>query len=199
MRTRFITAATAVQGFPPSTLPEAAFLGRSNVGKSSLLNSLTGARIARASQSPGRTQTVNFFEAEREGGHVMLADLPGYGFARAPSKIRSRFPDFIESYLTGRPSLRVALLLLDVRRALNDEDREVHAWLAEALAPPRATWVVLTKADKLTKAQHKPAVAQIVATLELPSDRVFLTSASSGLGIEGLRARLFGLAALSPS
>lgn len=197
MRTRFITAATAVSGFPETEWPEAAFLGRSNVGKSSLLNALTGARIARASQSPGRTQTINFFESERDGGHVMLTDLPGYGFARAPNKIRSQFPGFIESYLLGRPTLRVALLLLDSRRALEDEDKEVHAWLSERLSPPRATWVVLTKADKITKSKLKPAVLRMASELSAPPDRVFATSTTSGLGLVELRARLYGLGALT--
>lgn len=197
MRTRFITAATQVEGFPASALPEAAFIGRSNVGKSTLLNKLTGAKIARASQSPGRTQTINFFDAERDGGHIVLADLPGYGFARAPNKIRSQFPAFIETYLTGRPTLRVGLLLLDLRRDLQDEDIEVHAWLKERLSPPRATWVVLTKLDKLAKAQQKPAIDRLARALQVDPDRLFATSASSGAGVETLRARLFGLAALN--
>lgn len=196
MRTRFITAATQVEGFPRSLLPEAAFIGRSNVGKSSLLNTLTGAKIARASQSPGRTQTINFFEAERDGGHVMLADLPGYGFARAPSAVRARFPELIETYLTGRPTLRVALLLLDLRREPDDEDIEVHRWLSERLAPPRATWLVLTKLDKLPKARQKPALLRVAQALGAPADRVFGTSSSTGAGVETLRRRLFGLAAL---
>lgn len=197
MRTRFITAATQVEGFPASQLPEAVFVGRSNVGKSTLINTLTGAKIARASASPGRTQTINFFEAERDGGHVMLADLPGYGFARAPSAIRKRFPALIEAYLTGRPTLRVALLLLDLRRELEDEDIEVHTWLSERLLPPRATWVVLTKVDKVPKARQKPSIQRIAAALGAPADRVFGTSSITGAGVETLRQRLFGLAALN--
>jgi GTP-binding protein len=195
MRTRFITASAQPGSYPEvGGLPEVAFVGRSNVGKSSLLNALVQARIARISRTPGRTQAINFFEVDDGRRRFALADLPGYGFAKVPRAIQANWEPLIEGYLAGRAQLRAVLLLVDLRREPEADDHAVFAWLAETLARRDVRLeVVGTKVDKLPKAQQKPALARTAAALGIERDRLFRTSASSLDGIDALRAHLFEL------
>src|SRR5258708_7624227 len=144
---RFVAGATNPSILPPIGLPEVAFAGRSNVGKSSLINALTGRHtLARTSNTPGRTQQINFFSL---GDRLMLVDMPGYGYAKASRKDVKEWQGLATLYLKGRPSLRRALLLIDARQGLKDSDERVMTQLDEAA---QSYQVVLTKADKLKPA-----------------------------------------------
>lgn len=191
MRTRFITSAAAPSGFPKTELAEVAFLGRSNVGKSSLLNAVASAKIARTSRTPGRTQLVNFFEIHTKAHDYLLADLPGIGYARVPREIRSGWRALIQGYLSQREPLRALLWLVDLRRDLPEEDAELYADLVESLSP-RGVEVVLvgTKADKLSKAAVKPTLLALTKVLGLPFESAIATSTLKGLGIDALRAKI---------
>jgi GTP-binding protein len=199
MRTRFITSGADPNSFPASRLPEIAFAGRSNVGKSSLLNKVAGAKVARTSKTPGRTQLINFFEVSSGKSVFMLADLPGYGFAEAPKSVRRAWLELLEAYLAGRDPLVAVLMLIDVRRGIQEEDAEIFRWLTEVGGPERQVFVVGTKGDKLAKAQQKPALRRMAESLSLEVSQVQLTSATSGQGIEPLRSMLRGLARLRGS
>jgi len=142
---RFLLTAVNPGQFPPPRLPEVAFLGRSNVGKSTLLNCLLGQKLARTSSSPGRTQAINFFEVE---GRILFVDLPGYGFAEAPKAVQRGWQKLIESYLLDRESLALCFVLLDARRGWMDSDLQLKQWL-EFHHRPYA--VVATKSDKLNR------------------------------------------------
>ena len=141
----FVRSAASPRDFPSDGLPEVAVVGRSNVGKSSLLNRLTGVKkLAFVSKTPGRTQLINFF---RVGSELYLADLPGYGFAKVPDRVRKNWETLISSYLFGREELKLALLLVDMRRDPMASDLQVRDLLIEAEVP---IVVVATKADKLS-------------------------------------------------
>lgn len=192
MQSVYVRSAPSVEALGPGELPEVAFVGKSNVGKSSLLNRLAGAKIARTSKTPGRTQLINLFHVEREGARFGLVDLPGYGFAAAPKGVRAEWMDMIEGYLVGRPGLRAVCVLVDARRGVEDEDAEIFAWLsslgrAQVLA-------VVTKIDKLPKAKQKPAIYAIAAAYGVERDAVVATSATSGQGLEALLERVVGAA-----
>lgn len=147
---KFVTAAMDAAHFPPAYTPEIAFLGRSNVGKSSLLNSLAGEKIARTSSTPGRTRAINFFEIRRPGqprGEWMFADLPGYGYAKLPREVTSKWPEFIEPYLEKRESLALCVMLVDCKIAAQESDKQLLGWLQ---ANQREFVVVATKADRLS-------------------------------------------------
>lgn len=133
MKCTFIKSAADIGGCPSLGLAEFAFVGRSNVGKSSLLNRLAGANIARTSKTPGRTQLVNFFSVESRDFAFILADLPGYGFARAPRPVRRAWYSLLEDYLTQRRELVAVLQLVDLRRDVQTEDLHVHEWLKTGL------------------------------------------------------------------
>lgn len=196
MRARFITSGAKPGDFPSHGLPEVAFLGRSNVGKSSLLNAVVGARIARTSRTPGRTQLVNFFEAHTKAVDYALADLPGLGYAKVPREIRDGWRRLIESYLETRAPLRALLLLLDLRRGAQEEDVALFARMRGLLEPRGVSlFVVGTKADKLSKPELKPALAAIAKALGVDRDRVLATSVTKNAGVEELRAVIEGLAA----
>jgi len=150
MQAEFLVSAARPEQFPAESLPEIAFLGRSNVGKSSLLNGLTGRRdLAFTSAQPGRTQTINFY---RINDALHFVDLPGYGFARVPGEIRGRWKKLIDSYLTERKTLELCLLLLDSRRGWMEQDLELRDWLEFRGRP---YMVVATKADKLKSQQEQ--------------------------------------------
>jgi GTP-binding protein len=203
MHTEFITSAADRGGFPSTDLPEFAFVGRSNVGKSSLLNKLAGARIARTSKTPGRTQLVNFFKVSGGDFSFVLADLPGYGFARAPRPVRRAWYDLLEVYLSQREPLRAVLQLVDLRRDIEDEDVQVHQWLTKSTRTDeeddlaglgRRVLIVGTKADKLSKAHRKPKLKKYGETLGMSPDQLLLCSSLNGLGIDLLRSRIKSLA-----
>jgi GTP-binding protein len=188
---------TAQPGSPQlgTPLPEIAFAGRSNVGKSSLVNALTGRKtLARTSHTPGRTRQLNFFDL---GGRLILVDLPGYGYARASKTDIAQWSALARQYLRGRPELRRVCLLIDARHGTKDSDREIMAELDKAAVSYQA---VLTKADKV----KPPALAKVRATLEAELARhpaahpqIAVTSARAGTGVAELRAALAALAAPS--
>src|SRR5579864_5832929 len=156
MDAEFVTSAARPEQFPVETLPEIAFLGRSNVGKSSLLNCLTGQRrLAITSARPGCTQLINFY---RVGGQFHFVDLPGYGFARVPEKVAFPWKRLIEHYLLHRKSLELCFLVLDARRGWMDQDQELKEWLE---FHNRRYLVIATKTDKLKNQKEKRQVAEI--------------------------------------
>ncbi len=193
---RFLLGAANLDQVPDTGLPEIAFAGRSNVGKSSLINALTGRKaLAKTSNTPGRTQELNFFVL---GGRLMIADLPGYGFAQAPKAKVARWTGLADAYLRGRPLLRRTCLLIDSRHGIKDVDRAVMKQLDTAAVSYQA---VLTKCDKLTAAELKAClgrVAREVATHTAAHPRVFATSARDDIEIAELRAALAALAAPHP-
>ena len=172
---------------PP--LPEVAFLGRSNVGKSTLLNALTGRPgLARVSRTPGRTTTMNVFRFPT----FYLIDLPGYGYARASHTARAGFSELLETYLARRTTLSAVVWLLDIRHLPSAEDQAHREALAGREVP---TLVVLTKADKLTRREQQKQANAIAVALDLPDEQFHLTSSQAGTGIADLDASL--LAALA--
>lgn len=180
MEAAHIRSAAAPDDFPTATLPEVALLGRSNVGKSSLLNSLIGKRgLAFTSARPGCTQVINFYDVN---GSLHLVDLPGYGFARVPVEVKARWKRLIESYLSGRQTLRMAVLILDARRGWMESDLELRTWL-EFQALPYI--VVATKTDKLSRSEERRGLAAI--RTQLASDGVLVPfSAQTGRGVREL-------------
>ena len=187
-RVEFLKSAPALKFLPDPEAPEIAFCGRSNVGKSSLLNALTGRKsIARASVTPGRTQELNFFEVGTPTV-LRLVDMPGYGFAKAPPKVVENWRRLVRDFLRGRAVLKRTLLLIDARHGIKPVDTEMMDMLDETAAPYR---VILTKADKI-KASELAAVltATEAAARERPAafPEVLVTSAEKGMGIAELRA-----------
>jgi GTP-binding protein len=184
----FVLGAALLEHIPESRLPEIAFGGRSNVGKSSLVNALTGRKtLARVSNTPGRTREINFF---RLGDRLMLADLPGYGFARASKAESERWSKLIFEYLRGRPNLRRVILLIDSRRGLLKNDVEVMSMLDRAAVSYQ---LVLTKTDKLKPAELAAVTARVDTesrTHGAAHPELIATSAETGHGIAHLRAEL---------
>ena len=189
-RVDFLLSAPQLKFLPEPTVPEIAFCGRSNVGKSSLLNAITGRRsIARTSVTPGRTQELNFFEVG-EPTQFRLVDMPGYGFAKAPVKVVERWKQLVRTYLRGRAVLTRTLVLVDSRHGLKPVDIEMMTMLDEAAASYR---VVLTKADKikasaLTEMREKVAEAARKHPAAFPE--IHVTSSEKGMGIDDLRAAI---------
>ncbi|MEL7216846.1 MAG: ribosome biogenesis GTP-binding protein YihA/YsxC, partial [Pseudomonadota bacterium] len=187
-RVDFLLSAPQLKFLPDPTVPEIAFCGRSNVGKSSLLNALTGRKaIARASVTPGRTQELNFFEVG-DPTQFRLVDMPGYGFAKAPKAVVEKWKKLVRSYLRGRQVLARNLVLVDSRHGLKDVDREMMTMLDEAAVGYR---IVLTKTDKI-KASELERVAGKVADEARKHPAAYpelhLTSSEKGMGIAALRA-----------
>jgi len=187
-RVDFLLSAPQLKFLPEPDFPEIAFAGRSNVGKSSLINALTGRKaIARTSVTPGRTQELNLFEIGNPT-QLRLVDMPGYGFAKAPPKVVEKWKKLVRSYLRGRPVLNRALVLVDARRGITRHDAEMMDMLDEAAVGYR---VVLTKADKL-KASELDKVAEATAQALAKRPAAFpvlhVTSSEKGMGIAELRA-----------
>jgi GTP-binding protein len=190
----FIMGAVEIAGLPPPDLPEVAFAGRSNVGKSTLINAVAGRlHLARASNSPGRTREVNFFVAD---GKLRLVDLPGYGFARASRGEVRKFQNLGRDYLRGRPNLKRAYLLIDARHGLKEVDAEaLDAFDVAAVSYQ----IVLTKADKLKPSEVAAVTARTLAAIaKRPAafPRVLATSAEKGTGIPELRAEIVAACAI---
>ena len=191
----FERSADKLSAAPPGDLPEIAVTGRSNVGKSSLLNTFAGQRaLARVSATPGRTQLLNFFKVVlRHPRHGDLplrwVDLPGYGYADAPKAVRASFGPMIEGYLRGREALRGLVLLLDMRREISEFDEALLDFMAD-----RDLWTLVcaTKADKLGKGERGNATTGLARALDIPRSHVLVTSATSGLGLgeDGLAREL---------
>jgi GTP-binding protein len=178
---------------PDSSLPEIAFAGRSNVGKSSLLNTLVRRKsFARVSRTPGRTREINFF---RINNAFVLVDLPGYGYARVSKEKKAEWRPLIESYLRRTSQLRGIVLLLDIRREPSDDDRAMLDFLAEMEVP---TIVALTKTDKLSKKAAGERVAEIARELSLESEQVIPFSSHSGDGRVELLEAIIDLAETAP-
>ena len=174
-------AAAAVSGFPAPGAPEVAFLGRSNVGKSSLLNGLVQRRsLARISSTPGKTRLLHWYRVTRGSGELWLVDLPGYGYAKVARKERRRWQGVVESYLGGRETLRLAVLLQDLRRDISDDETLLLDWLDERDVP---ALVALTKCDKLKPMRRAARIREVRRQLGLPKARVIPTSAEKSLGI----------------
>ena len=180
VRAQFFTSAAQPSDFPPPSLPEVAVVGRSNVGKSSLINALVGQPgLARTSRTPGRTRRVNWFAIE---DRFYLVDLPGYGYAEVSHATREGWRPLIEGYLADRASLAGVLLLIDIRRGVQDEELDFVPWLAERAMP---VVVALTKSDKLAKHKRVLEVARARQALALRTDP-FAVSATSNDGIDPL-------------
>jgi len=175
----FWRAAGRPADLPPAGAPEIALAGRSNVGKSSALNALTGRKaLARVSKTPGRTQTINFFTLGEAG---LLVDLPGYGYARVPLALRTQWGELVGSYVRSRECLVGVVVLIDARHPLMPLDRQLLGWLGDA----RRKLVLLTKADKLSRVQQQKTLQDVRA--ELPRDEVRLFSSVSKEGLDECR------------
>lgn len=186
---KFLMGAVAMDGLPDTDLPEVAFAGRSNVGKSSLINAVTGRlRLARFSNEPGRTREVNFFVIG--DNQLRLVDLPGYGFARASRGVVKKFQNLGRDYLRGRPNLKRAFLLIDARHGLKEVDEEAMAAFDTAAVSYQ---IILTKADKLKPSEVADVVARTrakIAKRPAAFPRVLATSSEKGTGIPELRAEI---------
>lgn len=191
-RVDFLLSAPQLKFLPDPSVPEIAFCGRSNVGKSSLLNAITGRKaIARASVTPGRTQELNIFEVG-DPTLFRLVDMPGYGYAKAPLKVVEQWKKLIKTYLRGRQVLNRTLMLVDARHGLKDVDRDMMSMLDEAAVSYR---IVLTKADKIKASALDAVTAQVAqeaAKHVAAFPEMHVTSSEKGMGIDALRAAVLG-------
>jgi len=195
--TRFVTSAADPKQFPAPTAPEIAFLGRSNVGKSSLINALVGAKIAKTSNTPGRTQTINFFDLRRPGkpqAEFFFVDLPGYGYARAPKAVTQQWSQFIDPYLKSRESLALCLSLVDISIPPQPSDIQLHDWLRHH---DRPYLVVATKADRISNNQLHKSLAGLSRELEIEAKDIIPFSAKSRTGHAPLWRAIQSAAGLS--
>jgi GTP-binding protein len=175
--------------FPAPGPPEVAFLGRSNVGKSSLLNRLVRRKqLARTSSTPGKTRLIHFFRIEVQRRELRMVDLPGYGWAKVSRKERKNWQQLVESYLGDRATLRAAILLQDIRREVTEDETLLLDWLGEREVP---CLVALTKIDKLKPMRRAKRIREITAQFDLPKDRIIATSSQTGDGIDLLWKSIF--------
>ncbi|MFB3918074.1 MAG: ribosome biogenesis GTP-binding protein YihA/YsxC [Terriglobales bacterium] len=182
--TKFLISAAEPRQFPAPSVPEIAFLGRSNVGKSSLINSLLGEKVAKTSSSPGRTRTINFFAVRRQGQprpEVIFADLPGYGYAKLPKEVTAEWPKFIEPYLMGRPTLALCVCLVDVNVPPQQRDQQLIAFLRHHGRP---FLIVGTKSDRVSNNQLRNAIQNLQREFEV--DRILPYSTKTGAGQDEL-------------
>ncbi len=182
----FLKGVVAMSGLPPADRLEVCFAGRSNVGKSSLINALTGRKaLARASNTPGRTQEINYFTA---GENHYLVDLPGYGYAEAPIAVVAKWQQLLKAYLAGRQTLRRAFVLIDMRHGIKSVDEEILTLLDRSAVTFQ---VVMTKADKVKTAEQEKILAQVRGALQkhpAAYPEIVVTSSEKGDGIGTLRA-----------
>ncbi|MDD5286306.1 MAG: ribosome biogenesis GTP-binding protein YihA/YsxC [Desulfuromonadaceae bacterium] len=177
----FIKSAAKPKDYPPPGLPEVAFVGRSNVGKSSLINVLAGRKgLVRTSSTPGRTQLINFFDIN---SILTLVDLPGYGYAKAPPELRKQWGPMIEAYLSSRESLKAVVLILDIRREPSEGDLQMLRWLEMYNIPPI---IVLTKCDKLSKNELAKQRSVVAAAIKRDKGMLLPFSALSREGRDGI-------------
>ncbi len=184
---QFLISAATIEQLPADRGYEAAFIGRSNAGKSSALNAITGIKgLARVSKTPGRTQMINLFELSPEH---RLADLPGYGYAKVPLNVKERWEKTIDCYLQSRQCLRGLVLIMDIRHPLKEIDREVIDWTVDCGIPIH---ILLTKADKLKASAARKVLKEVQSTLEPYSNQISLQLFSSldHTGLDQARAQL---------
>ncbi len=191
----FMLGVVALEHLPPADRVEVSFAGRSNVGKSSLLNALVGQNgLARTSNTPGRTQELNFFSLETEGAAgLYLSDLPGYGYAKVSRSLVKEWTRLLKSYLRGRPNLRRAFVLVDSRHGIKDSDREIMAMMDECAVSYQ---IILTKVDKLKKSAQEKIIEKTKAEIRknvAAHPEIIATSAAKGDGIAELRATIADL------
>jgi len=180
--TRFVTSAADPKQFPAPSAPEIAFLGRSNVGKSSLINALVGSKIAKTSNTPGRTQTINFFDLRRPGKphpELMFVDLPGYGYARVPKAITTLWSKFVDPYLESRSSLSLCVSLVDISIPPQQSDIQLHNWLRYH---DRPYLVIATKADRISNNQLQKSLASLSRELDVEPAAIIPFSSKSRTG-----------------
>lgn len=193
---RFLKSAAAPEHFPAPSAAEIAFLGRSNVGKSSLINALLGQKIAHVSSTPGRTQTINFIEIRQKPQTVepdlILADLPGYGYAKISRAISAEWPKFIEPYLADREPLRLSVLLVDANVPPQKSDRQLIEWLQKH---DRELLLVATKSDRLSANQLNKSLAQLRREHEV--ERLIPVSAKTRKGMSELWQEILSAAGRS--
>jgi GTP-binding protein len=189
----FVTSAVSPEGYPKENLPEIAFMGRSNVGKSSLINSLLGNRkLARTSSTPGRTQLINFF---RVNGTLLFVDLPGYGYAKVPERIRREWGGMVENYLANRKELVLSILILDSRHAPTANDMRLKSWLEHHGLP---FVVVSTKADRLSNNRLRNSLRDTAESLGTAREAILPYSSVTGRGGDRLWRVIGERAALWP-
>jgi GTP-binding protein len=184
----FITSATRPSQYPSTGLPEIAFAGRSNVGKSSLINALVNRKhLVKTSSTPGRTQLINFFTINDA---MTFVDLPGYGYARVPESVRKKWGPMIETYLSGRERLKAVVVIMDIRRTPRTEERDLLNWLNYYNI---ASILVITKTDKLSKTKQLKQINTITQTLAVAKEDVILFSAKTRRGRDNVWEAILSL------
>ena len=191
---RFLAAATDATHFPAPSLPEVAFLGRSNVGKSSVINTLVGTKLARTSSTPGRTRSINFFEVRWPGKpqpELIFVDLPGYGYAKLSKEISQEWPKFIEPYLEHRPSLVLSIVLIDTNIPPQHSDEQLIEWLR---SKSRSFVVVGTKSDRVSNNQLQNSIKKLTEHFHI--ERILPYSTKTGAGKNELWREIGGVTQL---